>query len=168
MTFSLRPIIKIEPNRFDKNLNYFSWLTFFFLWAYSFFEYSRLPEIIPIHFDISMKPDDYGSKSTILILPAIISIVFAPLHLIKKIPHYFNYVTISVTQENAEKLYRIAIKMISVLCFSILLIGIFLQYITIDSVLKGSFEMPYLIPVIILFMIFAPVIYFIIKMYRIK
>jgi len=49
-------------------------LLYLILWAYTFYIYSRLPRIIPTHFDISLRPDAWGSKSSILILPLIAAI----------------------------------------------------------------------------------------------
>jgi len=49
-------------------------LLYLILWAYTFYIYSKLPHIIPTHFDLSLKPDDWGPKSSILILPLIAAI----------------------------------------------------------------------------------------------
>lgn len=44
------------------------------LWAYTFYIYPELPETIPTHFGISLKPDAWGPKSSIFILPLIATI----------------------------------------------------------------------------------------------
>jgi hypothetical protein len=46
-------------------------LLYLILWTYTLYIYSKLPHTIPTHFDLSLKPDDWGPKSSILILPLI-------------------------------------------------------------------------------------------------
>lgn len=44
------------------------------MWAFALYAYFTLPDIIPTHFGIEGKPDDYGDKSTFLFLALIFCI----------------------------------------------------------------------------------------------
>jgi uncharacterized membrane protein len=46
--------------------------------------FSKLPEIIPTHFGFAGKPDSFGSRNTVWILPAVSTILFLILNLISK------------------------------------------------------------------------------------
>jgi len=45
------------------------------LWAYTIYIYQKLPETIPTHLDITGKPDAWGNKSSLLILPLVAAIL---------------------------------------------------------------------------------------------
>ncbi len=50
-------------------------LVYLILWVYTLFIYSQLPQTIPTHFDLSLNPDAWRPKSSILILP-VIAVIF--------------------------------------------------------------------------------------------
>lgn len=54
-------------------------LTYLALWVLTLCLYRGLPERIPTHFDLSLNPDHWGSRSQVLILP-LIAIPFPLLH----------------------------------------------------------------------------------------
>jgi uncharacterized membrane protein len=67
--------------------------------------YSTLPDRIPAHFDQWGKPDRYGSKAGIFILPTLNLLITAALLSLTRVPHKLNYLT-PITAENAENEYR--------------------------------------------------------------
>ena len=73
---------------------------------YPIMYYSQLPDQIPIHFNIKGEADGFGPKSVIWILVVLGVGMFAMLNAILKIPHLYNY-PVKVTDQNAQKLYRI-------------------------------------------------------------
>ena len=54
------------------------------------FAYARLPSNIPTHFDINFKPDDYGPKWTLLVLPLVQIALSVALSLTKRLPITWN------------------------------------------------------------------------------
>ena len=54
----------------------------FLMWGIMIYGYQLLPNVIPTHFGFSGRPDAYGSKNTLLILPAAFSIAPAILLII--------------------------------------------------------------------------------------
>ena len=63
-----------------KNVSFFLKLSSFFLlvfiWVYTMITYGKLPETVPIHFDLDGKADGFGSKNTNWFLAGISSAIF--------------------------------------------------------------------------------------------
>jgi uncharacterized membrane protein len=124
-----RPRLTLQPSKLDISLDVISLMALLFIWIYTIVQYANLPAIIPTHFDINGKIDDYGSKAVIFILPSIITVVLIGLSLLNKYPHIFNYTT-KITKDIAQQQYTIAtrllriIKMVIVLFTSVLMVDI--------------------------------------------
>jgi uncharacterized membrane protein len=73
-----RPRIKLELTYGDRFIETISWVFLAFLWILTLSFYDKLPDIIPIHFDLLGQPNDHGSKLTIMFLPIIGTLVFIP------------------------------------------------------------------------------------------
>ena len=68
--------------------------------------YGELPAEIPTHFSITGEADAFGGKSTLLWLFAIQVVLFMLLWWSICHPQYYN-MPVEVTEENAERLYRL-------------------------------------------------------------
>ncbi len=66
---------------------------------------------MPKHFNVFGQPDSYANKNIIWFLPALGLILYIGMTILNKYPHVFNY-PIKLTNENAEKLYKIGTKTI--------------------------------------------------------
>jgi uncharacterized membrane protein len=75
--------------------------------ALSAWMWGRLPERIPIHFDFAGRPDNWGGRWTILLLPLITAGLYALLGVVGRFPHAFNYPW-PITAENAARQYALA------------------------------------------------------------
>ena len=67
--------------------------------------FTGLPDLIPTHFNGSGVADDYGSRFTIFILPAISLVMALGMITLSRHPHQFNYLK-KITPENAPFEYR--------------------------------------------------------------
>lgn len=108
-----RPDIKLPFTLIDKVLILVSTIPIIFMMIYLKIVWSDIPEIIPTHFGFSGAPDDFGSKKSLFI----IIIISISLHMLfaflSKIPKYYNY-PVSITDGNAESLYKIGRQLILV------------------------------------------------------
>ena len=157
-----RPKIKVPLTKTDKFTEKLSLLLLFFIWAFTIFSYVKLPEIVPIHFDASGRPDSYGSKWTLFVLPLVASILYAGMSYLNKYPWIFNYM-VQITEKNAESQYSAATRMIRVLkCSMMLIFGIIALYsywtANGESDVAGWWFLP-----LILGIIFIPLIYLFVK-----
>ncbi|MEO7522596.1 MAG: DUF1648 domain-containing protein [Ferruginibacter sp.] len=116
-----RPKIKFHLSPFDKKMEVAGFLLLLFMWCLLLFVYFKLPKIIPTHFGASGKPNDYGRKETLLLIPILGTILFFALAQLSKYPHIFNY-RVKITPENAEGEYTSAVRIFRFLRIAILII----------------------------------------------
>lgn len=134
-----RPQIKLTLSKLDKNLELTSKIFLVVMWGLTLYTFLKLPTTIPIHFNAAGHADNYGNKMTLLILPVLATIIYFGLTQLNKYPHIFNYMT-KISEDNAEKQYTIATRMLRFLKFSILLIFsliILFTYLTTIGVTNG-------------------------------
>lgn len=138
MTHPNRPKIKLTLTTVDKLLEIIGWIVVFVMWAIVVVNYSKLPDIIPIHFNAEGVVDGYGSKSMIWILLLVGSILYAGMTYLNKFPHVFSFTT-TITPENALQQYTITTKMLRYVKLLIVLIICYLLFKTIYIPLGGVF-----------------------------
>jgi hypothetical protein len=151
-----RPKITLKLSQLDKLLEALSIAGMIFMWVYVLLEYSSLPAIIPIHFDLRGNIDNYGDRWTIFLLPAIISIVFAGLTILTKYPHVFNY-TRKITTGNAMVEYTSATRTIRVIKFVIVLFLNIIVYNVVQSAKTGHSTLPAWTIIAFMIAMFLPV-----------
>ena len=90
-----------------------------YLWSV----YSQLPETVPTHFGLDMKPDDYSSKSSTMIqamLPTIVAIIL--------------WFSVKFDPKNQLKDMGSAFHRFAVMfCFSFVILSCYMIYISIDA-----------------------------------
>ena len=74
----------------------------------------HLPDKVPVHFDFSGRPNRWGSRSELAVLPVVALVMYTLLTVIARLPHLANY-PIKITPENAAHQYRMTTVMLSVL-----------------------------------------------------
>ena len=132
-----RPIKKLALFKQDLLMEGLGWAVLVFLFGYSILQYPQLPATIPTHFNLEGKPDGYGSKASILLLPVIGAVLFGGMPILNKYPHIFNYLY-TVTEENAERQYRSATRLIRVMKLLVVCLFAFLQYKVIKGATSGN------------------------------
>ncbi len=162
-----RPKITLVLAPLDRFLEIIGWVALISLWAFIIWNYSNLPETIATHFSASGEIDRYGSKGSIFILPILASVIFIGLTVLNLFPHFFNY-PVTVSAENAQRLYIKATRLIRFLKCGIVLIFSFIVYLTLKvadgrSEGIGIWAFPILLGVI-----FILLIVFVIKAVRLK
>lgn len=114
----------------DRFLEFSGWVILAVVWGFVSYSYSSMPDTIPTHFNASGRPDGFGSKISIFLLPAIATVFYVGLTILNKYPHFFNYPR-EVTSENAMVLYRRATALIRYLKLGLVLLFGFITYKTI-------------------------------------
>ncbi|MEO5942802.1 MAG: DUF1648 domain-containing protein [Ferruginibacter sp.] len=134
-----RPKIKLALSKLDNNVELTSKIFLVVMWSLTLYTFLKLPTTVPIHFNGTGQADRYGNKMTLLILPVLATIIYFGLTQLNKYPHIFNYMT-KINDDNAEKQYTIATRMLRFLKLSILLIFslvILFTYLTTIGVANG-------------------------------
>lgn len=133
--------------------------------VYVLLKWSILPEQVPIHFDASGDPDNWGPKSMLLLLPLIGTVIWIGLSILERYPHVYNYI-VRITEENAALQYRSAVTLIHFLKNTI---AIMFALLTRESFLIGSGEQEALSPELLplfLTIIFGSIVLYIIQSVR--
>ena len=161
-----RPVLRIKLTSADKLLEVGGWIILSLLWLILILKFTYIPDTIPIHYSVTGKPDSFGNKTTIFLLPILGTLLFVGMTILNNYPHIFNYPT-KITNRNAERQYKIATKLIRYLKFIIVLtfsLIVFMTFQTVNDKLSGLGI--WFIPIII-GLIYIPLIYAIIKLFKI-
>lgn len=137
---SKHPKIKIKLSKNDWVVEIISYLLLIAFWIFIVFSFQHLPDEVPTHYNALGEADAFGDKETILILPIIATFLFFLLSILSRSPETFNY-AVEITEENAEKQYRNAVRLMRTLKTLIVLIFFFIAYQTIQIALKKAFDL---------------------------
>ena len=110
------------------------------LWGYTILNFRKLPENIPIHFDLEGKPDNYGAKYFIFLLPFVGSLIYFFLsYNIKEINNY----PVEITQENKETQFLIGMMAVkSIIAYVLFIFFTFQKRIVEIAVLQKDKKIP--------------------------
>ncbi|MFN3969502.1 DUF1648 domain-containing protein [Flavobacterium sp.] len=162
MSDSKRPIVKIPLTLFDKSAEVIGLLILLSFWIFTLFYYNQLPEIIPTHFGAEGKPDGFGPKWTIVILPLISTFIYVFLTIVVRFPHKMNY-TATITETNAEKQYTTMTKMLRMLKLMLLLVFFVIDYKTMQIALEWPDVFGRWFLLLVFTLVFVPIFYFLIQ-----
>ena len=166
--FRKQPKIDIKPSKKDKKLIVIGWLFISINFVLVLLFYFDLPETIPTHFNFKGEPDGYGNKSYIWSLPILNLVLYFGLNLVatKLKPWQYNY-PVTVTNENASKLYSMGIQLIIWLNLAI---AILITFISLHTLLlaKGIIvpNLKWVTPVLTAVITITPFLY-IYKMFKV-
>ena len=162
-----RPRIRPEKEPIDFLLEYAGLFGLVVLLVLTAMKYKDLPDTIPTHFNAAGRPDGFGPKIMIWLLPVITVVIYTGLSILNRFPYIFNF-PVNITGENALRLYRFATRSIRVLNF---LLTITFLYLTWESINAASGKSPglgaWFLPVMVV-VIMGFLIYMIVRMYKLK
>ena len=162
-----RPHIRPPLSQLDNRFELVAKILLLLLWCLSVYTFLKLPDRIPIHFDLSGQVDKYGNKLLELILPVIATGIYLLLSLLTRYPYIFNY-PVRITEANAAKQYGMANSLLRFIKLSVLIVFflvILITYLTALGIIKGL-GMWFLPFIVILFA--TPVIIYISKAFKDK
>lgn len=134
--------------------------------VYLLVAWATLPDEVPAHYNGIGEVDRWGSKWEMVILPLTSLFTWIVMTILEKFPHLYNYT--NLTKENAKVQYLNARLMLNVLKNSTVLLFSYLIWNDIQ-VAFGHHESlsVWFLPVFLL-LIFGPMIYFIVKSFRLS
>jgi len=109
-----RPRHKIPPDKIDLFVELITLVLLLITFSLPILYYSKLPDEIPIHFNLKGIADGFADKHFIFLLPLLTAGQFLLLKYLNKNPHKYNYPR-PITEENAIDQYTAATKMIRML-----------------------------------------------------
>ncbi len=129
---------------------------------YLIIDWKNIPSEIPMHYDALGNVDRWGSKGELLILPIMTFIMCAFISVIECFPQVWN-TGVKVTEENKERVYRVlknmlkTVKLIAIVDFA---------FMTICSIMCK--DLPIWFGPVFLFLVFGDLVFWLIKLVRIK
>lgn len=154
-----RPVLKIPLAAQDQWLNRIGVAIVLVLIVVPILIYGDLPEEIPTHFGANGKPDDFNQKSHIFVLPCVALLLFVGLYWLAYQPHLYNY-TVKITEENAERQYKNASRMMRFLNLSVLLLFAYIEASTISTAMGYSAGLSaWFLPAILVLMVGLPIFF---------
>jgi uncharacterized membrane protein len=137
MMNNVKPSLIIKKEIIDYFLEFGALIVLMATWGYTIYNFNKLPDIIATHFDISGKPNGFGSKLTIWLLPVIISFIYILIYVLNRNPQKFNYLT-TITDQNAYKQYKLASRSLRIILFNITFLFAFITFKEIDGAYTKS------------------------------
>ena len=125
--------------------------------------WKQLPELIPTHYGIDGRPDSWGGRGAVLLLPLLSLFLFASLTGARFLPDRMYNIPVAVTEENRERLLGLSRQLLSVLkpCLIMALLPMVVCQVR-------GLPLPVWYMAVLLLLIFAPVIVYCIRMVKNK
>ncbi len=127
--------------------------------------WASLPETIPHHIDFSGKPNAWGTKKVLWLLPALALILYAGMTFVSRYPHRFNYL-VPITEANAFRQYRIARGLLTWLKAEVVFLFAFLEWAIVRVAWGTTETLGALTIPVILALILATVVVHLVLAYR--
>ena len=162
-----RPKLKLSLTTTDKIVELLGIISIVAIWILVITSYGKLPDKIPIHYNLNGEVDRISAKESIFALPIIATILFLGLTLLNRYPHHFNYLT-KITEENAYNQYSITTKMIRFLKLIVVVIFGIIEWKTIQNAQSTADGLGMWFLPIMLVIICIPLIFFIVKSIKVK
>jgi hypothetical protein len=163
-----RPILTVPQNPQTLFLDWFTLVGLAALWAIAIHAWVNLPEYIPIHFGNDGRPDRWGDKGWIWLLPSLGTLQVLFLTVLRRFPHTFNYL-VPITEENAAYQYAIACSLLNWLKAQLVWFFAYIEWQmvqgSIRSIRLGAWFLPLFLLILPLFLlvVFATIGYWLRK-----
>ncbi|MEH7111634.1 DUF1648 domain-containing protein [Neobacillus niacini] len=109
-----RPKIKISKTKSEWLWDILGYSFYLGSFIFLIYNWNRLPDKVPAHYNPLGEIDRWGSKMELLILPIIGAFIAVLMQVLEKFPESHNYPE-RLNQENAKEFYLISRKMINLL-----------------------------------------------------
>jgi len=156
-----RPRIKIELTTTDKFVEIIGWCALLAIWVMTIMGYSKLPDVVPTHYNFAGEAGGFEEKGMIWSWAIIATILFVGMTIVNKYPHIFNY-PVKITEENALRQYTIATRLVRYMKLFVVLTFGFIVF----TIIQNANELNTLVLPVALGSTVLLLLYFIIKMYR--
>ncbi len=123
--------------------------------------FPELNQKVPTHFNGAGKPDSWGNKYSLMILPIINIAMYAGLTVLNRYPYIFNY-PITITEQNAIRQYQLAKTLVIWLKFSVAAMFLYIQIQTINAANGSHMGLGPFFLVFVIIGSFAPMVVYLI------
>lgn len=160
-----RPILNLPYSQLEKGMEAISFILIVLMWVYLLNAIGNLPGRIPTHFGLTGQADAWGGKGTLMMLPAVGTMLYVLFTVLARYPHIFNYPR-EVTEANAPYLYRKAREMVGLLKLEEIVLFSYIEWNTIAIANRQSNGQGMLFLPVVLIVIFGSIGYYTYNMLR--
>ncbi|MCA2501151.1 DUF1648 domain-containing protein [Staphylococcus xylosus] len=126
----------------NKILNIASFIMLILLTLYTWINYSDLPKMVPIHYDLYNHPDGWGDKNSLFLIPFIgLMIWFLMYSLYKYYPKLINLDIKLKGEQSTKKAIKTHITFVAILNFEIILFISLMGVMDIYNIKGGSIHL---------------------------
>ena len=160
-----RPKIRVESTNTKRLLEFVSLAGIVFAVYFLVINWDILPRTVPSHFGLNGRPDAYGDRSSLLLLPGAAVLIYILLTVADRYPYTFSYVW-KITPENAYRQYQLAGTMLAALKSDVIWIFNYILVVDIKVSLGTSKGLSPIFMPILLGVVFAPICIYLFFSYR--
>ena len=124
-------IMKSEKNKYDILVTRLTLAILVFTLVFYAFYWFKMPDMIPMHYNLSGQIDRWGSKYESLFIPLGMIVLYVFLAFVEKKPSLWN-TDVKITPENQQRIYPILLHFI---CTTRLIIMLFFAYMMFCTLL---------------------------------
>lgn len=165
---STRPRIPVHADRFDVLLEVVAAVVLLYAVVHLAVSYGQLPDRIPIHFSASGQPDGWAAPSSLVLLTGVQVFLYAMLTGIGFMPPWWYNIPWKITEENAERQYRLVRRMLRMMKVFILLLFLSLQEMIIAIAMRGTGQLPVWFLPVFLGLIFGTVGWYLVRGWHLR
>ena len=162
-----RPKIKIKPTATDRLIDVAAWVLLLAQWTLVIVYYSKLPDIIPSHFNLKGDIDGSGGKAGIIFLPILTTVLLIGFTIANRFPHILNY-PVKITEDNALRQYTLATKLMRYINLATAILFGTIVFMVIQSAMGEADGLGAWFTPLLLGVMFIPVIVYLVKAFSSK
>lgn len=127
--------IQIRVKKTDIGMEMICLFTMLVAGIYIMYLWLKMPDTIAIQYNLNGQVENYGHKTTLLILLPIAILVYIGLTLLERYPHTYHYL-VEITQSNMVKQYQLAIRFIRVVKLETVILFLHTNILIMHSAIK--------------------------------
>jgi uncharacterized membrane protein len=162
-----RPKLSIEKTMLEKFANIIGIAGILVMVLLIALNWGSMPDIVPTHFNAAGKADGWGSKFTLLILPAIAIFLHILLEVMERKPHTHNYPA-RFTEANAALFYAESVRILNLTKNIMAVMFAFITYHMVRGAVNGEEELNIIGLAVFMSLLFIVIIVGMVRMSRIK
>lgn len=154
--------MKIKNNKIDLGMEVVCIGILVGITLYLIFNWSFIPEKVPLHYDWKGNIDRWGNKTELLILPIMSWFLYLMITALEQFPRLWN-TGVSITEENQVKVYRALKYMIK---SSKMLMVLDFTFLDICSI--AGRELPGWFGIVFVGAIFGNIVFWLLRLFRVR
>lgn len=127
--------MRVQKNKYDRIVSYLTLAVLMGKIIFMVIYWHKIPDIIPIHYDLFGNINGWGSKYIVICIPIMSVFIYILMTFVEKHPRLWN-TGITINEKNKIAVYR---NLLHLLCTSKLIVVSFFTYLTFHTIFIWRF-----------------------------